>query len=91
MLTHLDGVLVTHLDGVLETHLDGVLQHGVVQLAESEAKAAAHLCQADCELTNRRPVISAFKHCLFSPYFSFLFLAVQNSSIGDLVTDSLTH
>ena len=46
------------------TNLDGVLEHGVIQLAEGEAKAAAHLRQADRELTNRRPGIS-FIFCLF--------------------------
>ena len=40
-----------------KTHLDGVLEHGVIELAESEAKAAAHLRQADRELTNCRPIM----------------------------------
>ena len=59
----------SHLDGVLEhggvLHLDSVLEHGVVKLAESEAKAAANLRQADCELTNRRPVISTYFSTMF--------------------------
>ena len=41
---------------VCEPHLDGVLEHSVVQLAESEAEAAAHLGQADRELPHCRPV-----------------------------------
>ena len=50
------------------TNLDGVLEHGVVQLAEGEAKAAAHLGQADRELTNRRPGFFSIK--LFLLVFS---------------------
>ena len=33
-----------------------MLEHRVVKLAESEAEAAAHLGQADRELSHRRPV-----------------------------------
>ena len=40
-----------------EPHLDGVFEHSVVKLAESEAEAAAHLGQADRELTNCRPIM----------------------------------
>ena len=52
------------------TNLDGVLEHGVIELAESEAKAAAHLRQADRELTNCRPGISPFEHFFSTLFFS---------------------
>ena len=56
-----------------KTHLDGVLEHGVIELAESEAKAAAHLRQADRELTNCRPGISPFEHFFSTLFFLTLF------------------
>ena len=51
-----------------EPHLDGVFEHSVVKLTESEAEAAAHLGQADRELTNRRPGFFSIK--LFLLVFS---------------------
>ena len=61
-----------------KTHLDGVLEHGVIELAESEAKAAAHLRQADRELTNCRPGISPFEHFFF--HFVFFSLCLNSGT-----------
>ena len=73
-----------------KTHLDGVLEHGVIELAESEAKAAAHLRQADRELTNCRPGISPFKHflTLFEQWYLEFLRAVSTGCKRDIVESS---
>ena len=43
-----------------------MLEHRVVKLAESEAEAAAHLGQADRELSHRRPVQAWIRWALSS-------------------------